>query len=163
MNTNQFVLIMILVLMLFQVFYFYPKISEPFGTKFNKDGDILQSTSSTGFLVQGLLSPLLIAFIFLIIPANLNKFSTKTWNIPNKEYWLTDDRKEETYNYISLKMNLLGIVFAGMILIAQQVPINKNIPFYSIEIPGMNMAIGLFLFFLFIWLGDFILHFRRVK
>jgi len=163
MNTNQFILIMILVLLLFQVFYFYPKISEPFGTRFGKSGDILQTTSRTGFMVQGVLIPIIITFIFLIIPANLHKFSQKYWNIPHKDYWLADERKKETFKFISLKMNLLGIVFAGTILIAQQVPINRNVPVYSIEIPGMNLVIGLFLFFLFIWLGDFILHFRRVK
>ena len=163
MNTNQFILIMILALMLFQIFYFYPKIGEPFGTKFNKAEEIIQSTSSTGFVVTGLAYIAVIAFVFLIIPANLHKFSTKSWYLPNKEFWLADDRKEETFKYISIKMSLLGIVFTGMILMSQQVNINKNAPVYSIDIPGMNLAIGLFLFFLFIWLGDFILHFRRVK
>jgi len=163
MNTNQFILIMILVLMLFQVFYFYPKISEPFGTKYNKSGVMVQSTSRTGFMISGLVYVLMIAFVFLIFPANLHKFSRKIWNIPNKEYWLADERKEETFKYISLKMSLLGIVFTGMIMMPQQVKININVPAYSIDIPGMNMAIGFFLFFLFIWLGDFILHFRRVK
>lgn len=163
MNTNQFILIMILVLMLFQVFYFYPKISEPFGTKFSKSDEMLQSTSRTGFVIFGVFYPLILAFIFLIMPANLHRFSQKWWNIPNKEYWLAEDRKQETFKYIALKMSLLGIVFSGMILISQQVYINKNVPAYSIDIPGMNLAIGLFVFFLFIWVGDLILHFRRAN
>lgn len=163
MNTNQFILLMILALMLFQVFYFYPKISEPFGTKFNKQGVMLQSTSRTGFMVLGLAYTLVLAFIFLIMPANLHRFSKKYWNIPNKEYWLGDKRKAETFKYISLKMSLLGIVFAGMILIGQQGYINLNVPAYGFDILGMNLVIGLFTFFLFIWLGDLILHFRRVK
>ncbi|RMF55016.1 MAG: DUF1648 domain-containing protein [Calditrichaeota bacterium] len=91
-----------------QIFYYYPQLPDVVATHYNFKGepDAWGSKSTMVILYGGLL--IFISVIFLIIDKVLKHISPEFINIPNKEYWLAPERREQTLETFSAFMLWIG-------------------------------------------------------
>lgn len=157
-------IVLILLCSIFVVYLFYsvPLMPEKVATHFGGGGQPNGWMSRSEHLILmgalGLGLPLVSVFIALLtryIPAGLV-------NVPNRQYWLSLERREQTSRYITRQMlwmaSLEVAFFAGIQytiveanrLTPVQLPANKFWPLFI----GFLAAVG-------IWSIAFILHFRK--
>ena len=110
-----------------QIIFYYPQLPEYMATNFGGSGNPQAWTSKNLFLIINT-SILLIPFlIFLFLPTILRKTPDRLLNIPNKEYWLTEERREETFKRTE---NYFEWIFVGIIaftIIIFQMVVNANL------------------------------------
>jgi uncharacterized membrane protein len=102
--------------------------------------------------------PLLVAlcnYLLRLIPASLI-------NLPNRDYWLAPERKEETYAFFQNHGMVFSILIAAFLCFVHWSVIRANMvipPHLSQSfIPG---SLGFFSFLVVLWIGALIAHFYR--
>ncbi len=114
-----YVLLALIVVMIVQVLYYYPRLPDMMASHFNEAGepDGWSSKSSFFAILGGLI--VLTALIFAGMGLWLPKLPTSIINLPQRDYWLAPERREETFRVLSEYMLWFGAVtmllFVGMI------------------------------------------------
>lgn len=112
--------------------------------------------SFTAILLVGL--PLLIVFLSSLTTILPVRFI----NLPNREYWLASERQVDTLSYLRKQGARFGIILAIFLCFVHWLVVKANAhspPFLPESLFFFGMAA--FLISLVIWLGGFIVHFRR--
>jgi hypothetical protein len=83
-------------------------------------------------------------------------------NLPNREYWLAPERQADTLSYLRNQGIRFGIILTVFLCFVHWLVVQANAhspPFFPE--PLFFIGIAAFLVGLVIWLGGFIVHFRR--
>lgn len=110
----------------------------------------------TAGLLVGL--PLLIAFLSSITSLLPARFI----NLPNREYWLAPIRQADTLAYLRNQGTGFGVILILFLCFVHWLVVIANAhnpPLFPESLFFVGMAV--FLISLVIWLGGFIVHFRR--
>ena len=141
----------------------YPLLPERMASHFGPHGEVTNWQSKEQFFmtmvvvvgvsfVAGFVVPLLIA----IMPASII-------NLPNKQYWLAAERRQETMRYLSMKMGWFacGVLFLHLFVTSEA--INANMPSHGQFDIGATFAVLFgFVVFMGFWTIWLMRHFRRV-
>ena len=102
--------------------------------------------------VAGFVVPLLIG----VLPANMV-------NLPHKEYWLAAGRREETMQYLSMKMGWFACAVLFLLLFVTSEATNANMPSRGQFAIGATFAVLFgFVAFMGIWTILLLRHFNRI-
>jgi len=163
MKKLQFIFTALIVIAIVQTIYFFPRLPEVMASHFDGLGDPNGWSSKAVFfgIYAGVL--LLTIFIFTVVP---NKFlhRSRIWmNLPNKEYWLAPERKDQTIEFIRSHLMYFGIVNVLLAIYVVQLVILAN--FNAQPRLGNTVVWALIIYFAYValWLIRFFVRLRSAS
>jgi hypothetical protein len=94
--------------------------------------------------------------------ALFRRIPSRWFNLPNRDYWLAPERREETIDVISSQMKWFGAASLALYLVVIQMVVETNrtsVP--RLDSASMFVVLGIYLLFTGVWLVRFILRFRK--
>jgi len=144
-----------------QIVYYYPNLPEIVATHFNISGEPDGWMSKQSFLIGQALLLVVIVFEFTLLPFLISKMPDSLINLPNKEYWLADERRVETFRTIRHYFEWLGVALLALFIAVNQLVFEANLTRRNLSETASWLILGVFLTFTTIWLIKFIKHFRK--
>ena len=80
--------------------YFYPQLPDKVASHFGPSGQPDAWSSKASFVTFYMIVAGVLAILFLGISFGMSKIPLSLINLPNKDYWLSPDRKRETFDFI---------------------------------------------------------------
>ena len=151
------ILVFLAFLAVLQSVYFYPQMPDVAASHFDGAGNPNGWMTKEIFILFYLGMITLLIVIFLLIP----KFPKQMRNLPNRDYWLSEERKTETVNYINASALRMGIVTLVLLLYVMQLAFQANLepnPKLSVNVVW---ALNIYFIFLGVWLIKFFRRFRK--
>lgn len=107
-TTNLVMLVVTALIAIVQITFWFNQLPDPMPSHFNGAGKVDGTMSKSGFMVMnvGLQAMFLIGFPLLSML--MKRMPDSMLNIPNKEYWLTPDRREQTLDTNGQFLNTIG-------------------------------------------------------
>ena len=102
MRFALFVLVGILLVMVFQVAYYAPRLPETVASHFGPGGQPDGWSSKSTFLALYGVMVVVTVGPLLLLPLFLRRIPDHLINLPNKDYWLAPERREETFRIIGV-------------------------------------------------------------
>lgn len=114
------------------------------------------------FLIPGLAIALCI-FVSFVLPRILALLPPSMINLPNKSYWLAEERLAETVKVMNVHLAWFGCGFLFVILYAMSQAIHSNLPTHGqFDANGMLFVIAGFLLYAFFVFAHMLRYFLRV-
>jgi len=153
MKINQWIFLGLIVLSILQWIHFYPLLPDRIAHQFDTRGNPVNWSSKQDILWMMIAVKGIILLIFAVLPATANRIPRIWWNLPNRDYWLADERKKETISTVKNALTWLGCVVLLFIMLTNQSVFNYNIPESNrIPIPDMVYIFICFLLFIGGWI-----------
>jgi len=96
-NVSLYLFAVIIIAIAAEASYFYPMLPQYIASHFDIHGNPDSFSDKSSFFLLETFIVFIMASIFFLIVFFIRKIPTVLLNLPNKDYWLTAERKEETY------------------------------------------------------------------
>jgi len=146
---------------LLQSFFYYPQLPPVVASHFDGAGTANGWSSRNVFFAVYLTMIAMLVGIFIWLPHWSGAVGKLRMNIPNREYWLTPQRQQQTMQFFRRQMMVLGIAHLLLAIYTMQLAILANLRQESGLHASMWWALGSYFLFLGLWLINFFLHFRK--
>ncbi len=158
-NSIFFVLILVAAV---QSAYYAPRIPEILGAHFGKSGFVNAWQTKVAFFATELTIIVLATFVSFGIPRLIAAMPTSTLNLPNKDFWLSPERREDTFSFLREQIAWLGCVLLAFLLFVMELVFRANLH----TPPQLNTAafvpaLVAFLAFSTVWTIRPVFHFYR--
>jgi uncharacterized membrane protein len=154
MNTRYLILLLLCGLIAAQCVYYYPLLPARVASHYGVGGQPNGWTTRDGFLGFYFIILSVMAFAMFVLPHLLRYFRVAGINIPNREYWLRSDNREQAYEMLIHEMAWLGNAIFGFLAGVMQLVFEANIAAAGhgrlAEAPFL-MLTGIFLAFAIFW------------
>ena len=110
-----------------QIVFYYPNLPEYISSNFDGSGNPQAWTSKRSFFLISFIIMLIPTFMFLFMPKLMSKFPDRFLNIPNRDYWLANERRDQTFEKIAKYFEWLLVGVITFSIIVTQMVINANI------------------------------------
>ena len=140
---------------------YYTMLPEKVASHFGASGMPNSWMPRTGnfFVSSGIF--ILMTGIMYFTPKLAGKLPVRFINLPNREYWLAGERKEQTFADISVRMYIFGIAInLFFIFLTHMVFLANMAKTVRLNDNAVLLALGLYMFFTAGWLYSFIRRFR---
>lgn len=162
-KVQLYIYILLVILAVIQTIFYYPQLPDTLASHFGGSGGANGWSPKETFFLIHFGTILLITGIFLLFPLILRHTPTSIINLPNKKYWLSEERREQTFMFIKEKMYWFGVVNLLLIICTIQLAINANLDSKKgFSSSAMWIILGAYLICLLIWIITFITRFRKV-
>lgn len=143
--------------------YYYPQMPQRMASHFAADGRANGWQSRDAFFVLMLLVSSTSAIVGFLAPRQITAKANAKMNLPNREYWLASERREQTMRFISATMawfacGILFVLISGTFLALQA----NLAPERRFNSEAMLAVLGGFLLGMLGLLVRLVRHFRRV-
>ncbi len=162
MRTSRAVLLLLAAAGGVQLVWSYPTLPETMASHFDGTGrpDGFQSRDGFVALAASMLG------IAVLIPVGLGALFRRippAWfNLPNRDYWLAPEQREETLDAISTQLDWFGAASLALYLIVIQMVVATNRSSAPrLDSKSMFIVLGLYLLFTGVWLARFLLRFKK--
>ena len=127
MRRPQFILLLLLLLAGFQVWHYQPLLPERVASHFNAQGvaDGFAPKAELAKVEMGVFA--IMALVFLLLPKLTRLFPVSMINLPNKDYWFADERREETLNVLEDWTGWFGVLTMVLLLGIMQLALRANL------------------------------------
>jgi hypothetical protein len=147
-----------------QYFYYAPRLPEIVASHFGKAGTVNGWETRTLFFSLELGSILLATIISFGVPRSIEALPISMINLPHKEFWLSPERRDETFSYLRVWTLWFGCALLAFLLLVMELVFRANLQ----TPPRLNMAAfmpALFGFVAFdtIAILRMILHFSKIQ
>jgi uncharacterized membrane protein len=95
------VFLVLCVLCVAQGVYYYPLLPERVASHFGLSGQPDAWSTKTSFVTFYFIITGFVTLLFLGIRFGMSKIPSSLINMPNKDYWLSPERKQETFDFMS--------------------------------------------------------------
>ena len=110
-----------------QTIYYYPRLPAVVGQHFGGDGRANGWASRDAFFILSWTVLLVISAIFIFTPRALRTVPVSLINLPNKDYWLAPERKEESLRFLEREMEWMGAMTVGFIALVLHLAVRANL------------------------------------
>src|SRR5262245_25906392 len=132
----------LLALAVFQSIYFYPQFPDTMASHFDGSGQPNGWSTKPFFFGLNFMLALLMFAISRAVPALVERYPQST-NIPNRDYWLSSDRLDETIAFLRDHFAWFGVGALTMMLLVIQLVIQTNLRIkYELPSNAMWLLIG---------------------
>jgi hypothetical protein len=120
-------------------------------SRFGASGEADGWSSKSSFMTVYAIILFSLALIFLVLTILIPKIPPSLVNLPNKDYWLADERKEQTYALLSNYVLWFTNATIAFIMVVMNMTITANL--YGTNKLGNSfwMALIIFLLFTVVW------------
>ena len=126
MSTRHLILVGLFAAAVAQAVYYYSKLPNPMASHFGANGAANGWSSPGQFFAIILLVEAACAISFLCTPL-FSRLPVSMINMPNKDYWLAPERREQTMRRFGDSMLDFGIATQLMLLYGVQLAIQANL------------------------------------
>lgn len=157
----QFIISLVLLLLIaFQVFHYYPLLPKFMPGKYNASGQPVSMMSKEAFVGVFVGTYLLLFFVFAVIGVLAHKLPPSMINIPNREYWFSPEHHTEGCERLALMMlRFSNITSLFMIVLFQFIldQVMTNVPFGH----KFWILLGAYLIYTFVWCVQLWIKFKK--
>ena len=141
----------------------YPQLPARMASHFGPRGEVTNWQSKEQFFVT-MIVVVGVSFVGgFVVPLLIGKLPASMINLPNKQYWLADERREETMRYLNMKMGWFGCGVLFVLIFAASEAINANMPAHGqFDIEATFAVLLGFVFCMGLWTILLLRHFNRV-
>ena len=127
MKVPHIILTILIIAFVGQFAYFYPKLPETIASHFDAAGHANGFSSSLSFfLLEGVILAFLL-IVFLSTGTILRRLPASLINLPNKNFWLAPERREETFAAFDSFFVWLSVSVFALIVWVNQVALSANL------------------------------------
>jgi uncharacterized membrane protein len=142
------VFLLMLVLAVLQWVRVYPQLPERMASHFAANGRPNGWQSKQEFFVTLVLIVAVVAFVTFVLPWALSFMPEELVNLPNKSYWLSPERRQESSRVLAGHLAWFGCGLLFVVLYAIAQAVNSNLPNpRPFDAQGMWYVLGGFLTF----------------
>ncbi len=142
----------------------YPQMPDVVASHFNGAGTATAFMPKSGFLIIILIVTLATSVPIFLVPRQLAALPDNKINLPNKEYWLAPERRQESIEYITTQMGWFGVALLALLFYAFYIAAAANLKSgHSFDTTSFLFGLGAFFAFLTIWLTRLLGHFRKAE
>ncbi|HXG65862.1 MAG TPA: hypothetical protein VNO70_12215, partial [Blastocatellia bacterium] len=99
---------------------------------------------------------------FGFFPSLLRRMPESLLNLPNKDYWLAAERREQTFSFLGEQMRWFGAATLMLTLLIIQLVINANLaPTQYLSARTAWLLLAAYLIYVGLWLIRFWMRFRK--
>ena len=162
MRLSRLALLALTLLALLELAYFYPRLPETVASHFNAAGQADGWSSKDAFVRFNALFIGAFAALFWGISWLMARLPVDLINMPNREYWLAEERRAATLCTIQQQMEWLGVATLLLLIAILQVSIVASLmPGAEMPAAAMWLPLAGFLIFMVLWTAAFIGRFYR--
>ena len=110
-----------------QYAYYAPRLPEVLGSHFAGNGAVNAWQSKAAFFSTELAVVILAAMVGFGIPRIIGAMPVSLINLPNREFWLSPERREETLSYIRVWSAWFGCALLAFLLFAMELVFRANL------------------------------------
>lgn len=143
---------------LFVYFGLPPNVASHFDGQGNPNGWMSKST----FLLFELGVLVFVVGQFLLVPFFVGRLPPSLVNMPNRDYWLSDEHKEETLEIFRGYFEVFGTGIILLLIVVNQMVYSANIARANLS-SSIWVVIVAFVVFAIVWLIKFMSEFRLNK
>lgn len=163
MTTSQKVLFALILVAVVQALVYYPQLPDRVGSHFDGGGRPNGWSAKSAFFAinEGMIG--LLALVFVFLPRTFGRMPERMVSLPNRDYWLSPERREETVRFVEDQMAWLGAATMVLMLGMIEVTIRANLQPEPVLAPVFIWLFAGFLAFVAVWTVRFITRFTRVR
>lgn len=143
-------------------FHYLPLLPERSATHFGVSGAPDRWGGKTELVIVYLGTVTLMAAVFLVIPLAMGRLPAASVNMPNRDYWLAPERREETLEWLSTSMILLGCVILVLMMDIFHQTFQVNLE-ETADLAHPLFSMYAFFGVVVIWCAVLLGRFRRVR
>ena len=116
MKLPLYIVLFLFGLAIAQSIYFYPLLPDIVGSHFDATSKVNGSSTKLSYFIVYFVSLAITSSFTLVLPLILKYLPTSTINLPHREYWLSDERREETLNFFNGHMSWFGVATVTLMI-----------------------------------------------
>jgi uncharacterized membrane protein len=155
-------LFILIILCIVQAAYYYPRLPDSVASHFNASGQPDSWSSKDSFVFTNLAMIAGISIVCLGIVSLLRRIPVSWINLPNKDYWLAPERKDDTLSTLSVQFGWLACATVALFIAMFQLTILANLSTDKTLGNTSWLFIGIYLAFTVIWIIRLLRRFGRV-
>ena len=162
MRASRAILLLLAAAGVVQLLHYYPLLPERMASHFDGTGrpDGFQSKDTFFALSASML--IVTVVLFGGLGALFRRIPSKWFNLPNRDYWLAPERREETIEGISGQMEWFGAASLALYLfVIQRVFETNRTSEPKLDSGSLFVILGIYLMFTGVWIGRFVWRFRK--
>jgi uncharacterized membrane protein len=163
MNIAKIILFVLIGVFFAQIIFYYPNLPEIVATHFDGTGRADGFMTKQNFVIFEVVFLLLIVGEFALLPLLIEKMPNSLINLPNKSYWLAEERRAETFGNIRSYFQWFSILLLTLFIAVNQMVFRANINRENLLSTVLWLIIGAFMVFVVVWLIKFVSQFRRIN
>jgi uncharacterized membrane protein len=163
MRTSQKVFLALIVVALVQALVYYPQLPDRVASHFDGGGHTNGWSAKIAFFAINLGMIVLLALVFVFLPRTFGRMPERIVSLPNRDYWLSPERREETLRFIQDQMTWLGTATLVLIVGMMEMTIRANLQPEPVLAPVFMWILAGFLVFMAVWTIRFVSRFTRVR
>lgn len=110
-----------------QYAYYAPRLPEIIASHFNRSGSVNAWQTKAAFFTTEILMVALAAALGFGVPRIIAAMPASLINLPNKNFWLAPERREETIGYLQMHMAWFGCALLAFLLFVMQLVFRANL------------------------------------
>ena len=146
-----------------QTIYFYPLLPEIVGSHFNAAGKVNGTSPKLTYFILYFVTLAIASFSTFGFPLIVKYLPNSSINLPHRQYWLSDEHRQETLNFFKVHFSWFGVATTALIMAI------FHLTFLASLSPNKNLTVavapwvllGTFLLFLVWWTVVLLIRFRR--
>jgi uncharacterized membrane protein len=162
MRLSRIVLFFLIGTFVAQAVYYYPVLPDPMASHFDGAGRPDAWMSKRSFFIFEALILGLIVLEFTLLPWLIGKMPLSLINMPNKQYWFADERREETLAVIGRFFEWFAAALLALFTAVNQLVFRANLDGENLS-SKMWLILLAFFVFVAVWLVKFFRQFRMEK
>lgn len=141
--------------------HYYGLMPDPMASHFDGAGRPNGYQSRDGFFLLSVALLVGNILVFAAFGPMLRKLPPSWVNLPNRDYWLAPERREETIGYMARQMDWFGVATVLLLGIVLALACQANLDEQPrLEASTMLLLVGAYLVYSMVWLVRFVTHFR---
>jgi uncharacterized membrane protein len=158
----RFVIGLIVLAVVVQSIHYYPLLPPVMASHFGGNGEPNGWSSRESFFLLYYGIGLTTFIVFVFMPSLLKRVPASMINLPNREYWLSEENKPRAIRMIEDQMRWVAAATLGLMVIIVQIAILANLGAAArTTTRAFWLALGAYGVFMAIWLVGFRRRFSR--
>lgn len=146
-----------------QMIYYYPILPETVAVHFGASGYADNFTSKANYLLLQIALMLFGLFFSSVQRVFINVLPHSLINIPHREYWLADERRDATLKILQKYFDWISVALLGLFVGINQLAIEANFRNPIKLSDDFWFVLGAFLVFMAFWMYKFMRQFNKME
>ena len=162
MKPRHLILLSLWLFILFQYVHYYPQLPPIVASHFDGAGRPNGWSPKGAFFVIYVVLAVIITAAFFWLPLILRRMPASLINLPNREYWLAPQRKDQAMEMLADEMGWFGDAVLTVMMASIQLALNANLPGTAgFQSSLMWVLLAAFVLFAVLWLLHLYRRFAR--
>jgi len=152
MKLPLYIVLFLLGLAIAQSIYFYPLLPDVVGSHFDVAGKVNGTSSKMVYFIVYFVSLIITSSFTVILPLVFKYVPTSMINLPHREYWLANERREESFKFLNVHFSWFGVATTLLMVIIFHLTFLANLsPIKELSAPAPWALLIAYVLFTVLW------------